>query len=323
MGGYERRTDQRSGVGGLDCPSGRVPRPGHPGGQGVGGRGSGVGYPSRVPFSADPLWRDRTYLREEQYRSDVNLRGRQSIYEFRTARLDLARTALDLAFLDRAGLAGDERVVDVGCGNGRYIAALAARGHAGDVVALDLSAGMLQGLEPPRGGGSGTVHRCVADAAALGLRTACAGVTIAAHMLYHVADPRAAVRELRRVTQPAGRVVVVLNHHRHLAELRALFAEAAGDSPDDWGSPESVTLDDGAGLLGEVFSTVERTDLPGQLRVSDPAVLVRYGMSVPHRSGATSEHPGFAATVERIASERIRRDGAFVVTAHPGVLICR
>jgi len=253
----------------------------------------------------------------------VNLRGRQSIYELRDPPLDLARAALDLAFLDRAGLAGDERVIDVGCGNGRYLAALAARGHTGDLVALDLSAGMLQALAQPAGVGPGALHRCVADAVALGLRSGSADLTIAAHMLYHVPDPRAAVRELRRITRPGGEVVVVLNHHRHLEELRALFAEAAGDDPGAWRSPERVTLDEGVGLLREVFSTVERFDLPGVLHVSEPAVLVRYGLSLPNGRGVARGRSSFATAVERLASERIRQDGAFGITAHPGVLICR
>jgi len=34
------------------------------------------------------------------------------------------------------------------------------------------------------------------------------GLTLAMHMLYHVPDPQAAVRELRRITGPGGQVLV-------------------------------------------------------------------------------------------------------------------
>jgi trans-aconitate 2-methyltransferase len=48
-----------------------------------------------------------------------------------------------LAVLDRLHLAGDERVLDAGCGSGRVTEALVERLPAGSVVALDASAAML------------------------------------------------------------------------------------------------------------------------------------------------------------------------------------
>ena len=43
---------------------------------------------------------------------------------------------------------GSERVADVGCGNGGYLAELACRGYAGPVLGIDLSAGMLAAARP-------------------------------------------------------------------------------------------------------------------------------------------------------------------------------
>lgn len=45
--------------------------------------------------------------------------------------------------LDLAALGGSETVADADCGNGAYLAELARRGHAGPVLGIDLSAGML------------------------------------------------------------------------------------------------------------------------------------------------------------------------------------
>jgi trans-aconitate methyltransferase len=53
-------------------------------------------------------------------------------------RLDLPPLVLDLA-----GLRGSETITDAGCGNGAYLAELTRRGHAGQVLGIDLSAGML------------------------------------------------------------------------------------------------------------------------------------------------------------------------------------
>src|SRR5262249_17762582 len=83
-------------------------------------------------------WADRADLRDVQYRTDANLSARQNIYAFQRPRIDLPAAVLDLA-----GLRGAETVADVGCGNGAYLAELAARGHGGAVLGADMSAGML------------------------------------------------------------------------------------------------------------------------------------------------------------------------------------
>jgi trans-aconitate methyltransferase len=83
-------------------------------------------------------WTDRSYLTAVQYRTDANLAARQGIYAYQRPRLDLPAAVLGLA-----RLRGEETVADVGCGNGAYLAELAGRGHAGPVLGMDLSAGMV------------------------------------------------------------------------------------------------------------------------------------------------------------------------------------
>jgi ubiquinone/menaquinone biosynthesis C-methylase UbiE len=91
---------------------------------------------------------------------------------------------------------GAERVLDVGCGNGLYLAELRRRGiHA---VGCDLSPGMLAAAAPHR-------ELVNADVTALPFAPAACDVVLAPHMLYHVADRATAARELRRVLRPGGR----------------------------------------------------------------------------------------------------------------------
>lgn len=68
-------------------------------------------------------WTDREVLRQSQYKNDGNFRARQSIYAFQQPRVDIPA-----ASLDAAKLCGHERVADVGCGNGAYLAELTRRG---------------------------------------------------------------------------------------------------------------------------------------------------------------------------------------------------
>ena len=82
----------------------------------------------------------------EQYGDDRNLAARQSIYAFQQPVVDLWNGSLDLA-----DLTGDETVLDIGCGNGLYLAVLRSRGHRGQVYGADLSAGMLLSARSRRG----------------------------------------------------------------------------------------------------------------------------------------------------------------------------
>ena len=100
----------------------------------------------------------------------------------------------------------------------------AARDALGRAVGRRLGRGLAAwpGRRPRRAetGVAGDVALVAADATALPLPDGVADLTLAMHMLYHVPDPSQAVRELRRVTRPGGRVVIGLNGLDHLRELR-------------------------------------------------------------------------------------------------------
>jgi SAM-dependent methyltransferase len=208
-------------------------------------------------------WSDPRTLRDAQYATDANLTARQAIYAYQRPRIDLP----GLVF-DRAALRGDETVADVGCGNGRYLAALSGRGHRGLVVGVDLSVGML------RTAGAGVL--VAGDAAALPLRSGSVDVALAMHMLYHVPDPATAVRELRRATRPGGRVLVVLNGADHLRELHALLARPG----------ERLDLDAGEALLAAEFASVTREDVRAELDLPDASAIETYACSLPTASPA-------------------------------------
>jgi SAM-dependent methyltransferase len=258
----------------------------------------------------DP-WADRAFLRDVQYRTDANLAARQSIYSYQEPRIDLQARVIDLA----APAAG-ETVCDVGCGNGMYLAELARRGFVGRVLGLDLSLGMLAASRE-RLGTAADVGLLAADATALPLRDGVADLTLALHMLYHVPDPSQALRELRRVTRPGGRVIIVLNGSDHLRELRAVVAEARGD--EVWGQQERLRLDGGEVLAGRYFSTVTRHDFVSELRIPDPEPVADYV-----RSMSGTQH---SADPERLVASVLARFPAapgavFTVTTHAGCLIC-
>lgn len=60
---------------------------------------------------------DRTRLAGSAYSSDRDLAARQSLYQWQTPRHDLPGIAAE----QLSGVRGSGRVVDVGCGNGKYV----------------------------------------------------------------------------------------------------------------------------------------------------------------------------------------------------------
>lgn len=259
------------------------------------------------------FWTDPRYLLDVQYRTDANLAARQSIYAYQRPPIDLPKMALDLT-----ALRGDEAIADIGCGNGVYLAELTRRGHAGRMLGVDLSAGMLRSARE-RVPGAALV---AGDAAALPLADGTCDVALAMHMLYHVPGPEAAVRELRRVTRRGGRVLVSLNGDDHLGELRNLMVAALADigladlQPEPF---ERIGLDRGQVLLSKVFSTVARHDfvsglfLPGSEPVAEYVRSTFLGQSLPEPQRLV------AAVTSRLRTEP---GSTLRVRAHSGCLVC-
>jgi SAM-dependent methyltransferase len=114
--------------------------------------------------------------------------------------------------LDRLGVRAGDRLLDVGCGEGRHCFGALERGAA--VVGVDLDPRSLAAaLRPLRArarelGGSGAVLR--GDAFHLPFRDASFDRVICSEVMEHVHDYGAAAKELARVVRPGGSVAVTV-----------------------------------------------------------------------------------------------------------------
>jgi ubiquinone/menaquinone biosynthesis C-methylase UbiE len=259
------------------------------------------------------MYNDRETV-QRQYADAANLRARSAIYRF----AEPATTPWPRWVFDQLGLPPDARVLEVGSGDGglwkRNLDRLPA---AWRVVMLDLSHGMLTAARGDLPAAQFAFAQ--GDAARLPLADAQFDAVVANHMLYHVADRAAALREIRRVLVPrGGRLFATTNSDEHLGPMRRLINEFLGDG-SPLREPLPFSLENGAAALGAVFPRVERRENRGALRVTDADAVIRYVMSV---TGAPERITGARLDeLRRRAAREIETHGAFVFPTAAGMFV--
>ena len=202
-------------------------------------------------------------------------------------------------------LPAEGRILDAGCGPGRYLAKLAGR-----AVGSDLSLGMTR--EAAR-----FAPVAVADLQHLPFQTASFAGALAAHVLYHVPDIGAAAAELARVCRPGGTVLVVTNGAAHLKELH-----------DAMGIPSRgrFTLENGPDQLLPHLRVADLRRGSNRLLVPGAGPVVAYLESLrPFYEAAIPDPSVWAALRDRVRTRveaEIAREGVWTATTDTGIMVC-
>jgi ubiquinone/menaquinone biosynthesis C-methylase UbiE len=135
-------------------------------------------------------------------------------------------------------LGAGDRVLDVGCGTGEQVRAMAARvGPAGRAVGLDRSATMLAEARARGRGARAPAEYRPGDVYALPFPDDAFDACLAEKLFTHLADPARALAEMRRVTRAGGRVAVASGDMGTLvvdAPDRALTRRILNHCCDTW-----------------------------------------------------------------------------------------
>ena len=113
------------------------------------------------------------------------------------------------ALFGRVGLGGGMRVVEIGCGSGNIACWVAEQvGPSGSVVGIDNSAEQVaQARRQAKTRGLSNIEFQVADAYSPRLPEGSFDVAYCRLVLMHLAEPRRALEQMRRLVRPGGRVV--------------------------------------------------------------------------------------------------------------------
>jgi trans-aconitate 2-methyltransferase len=131
------------------------------------------------------------------------------------------------SILDRLDLAGDERVLDAGCGSGRVTSMLIERLPEGSVVAVDGSASMIEEVRSvlrPRD------EAIVSDLVELELSEP-VDVVFSSAVFHWVLDHEALFANLRRALKPSGRLAAQCGGAGNISRLKASSAEVMAREP--------------------------------------------------------------------------------------------
>lgn len=211
------------------------------------------------------------------------------------------------AMLDRLPLAGDERVLDAGCGSGRVTELLAVRLPHGRVVALDGSPAMVDAARERLASFGGRIEFVVADLSRPLPLTEPVDAILSTATFHWVPDHDALFTNLAAVLRPGGWLVAQCGGVGNIASIQRILATIG----DGWLGPvhfeapmATVSRLDAAGFVDiECWLTDEPTRFePGEpletyLRT---VVLGAHLERLP-----ASERDGFVRTVAERLSEPV------------------
>jgi len=173
-------------------------------------------------------------------------------------------------------------IADVGCGRGTTTQVLAERLHPCRIVALDLSAPLLDATRS-RLDALGAAGFVCADFHRLPLRDSTFDLIVAAFCLYHSPRPATVIADIARCLTPGGTVVLVTKSADSYRELDQLVAASgldplAAERPSLYATAHSDNLADLTATTLDVQRVVHETH---RFRFADLAHVAEYLSTAP------------------------------------------
>lgn len=261
---------------------------------------------------------DPDYLRGEQYRDAANLEARIALH----GRFSSNGYGWFPWLFDQLCAGSHASVLDIGCGSARLWAGNRDRlDRTWRAGLCDFSAGMVADARAALARVPGRWSFTVADATRLPFGDRRFDCVLASHMLYHVVDRPAALREIARVLAPGGRLLASTVGAAHMGELDRLLT-AIGVPANELGAATSApfTLENGGAQLAAAFRSVERHDYADGLVVTEVEPVLAYARSMLAPRAAA---PSSWAALRRLVDATIAAEGAMRITKATGVFVAR
>jgi ubiquinone/menaquinone biosynthesis C-methylase UbiE len=103
----------------------------------------------------------------------------------------------------------DRRLLDIGCGTGKFAWRVLERFPRTQVVGLDLSDGMLRAAGPRSAAAAGRFHLVQGDSERLPFASDSFDVVTCCHSFHHYPHQEEAVAQMHRVLRPGGKLLII------------------------------------------------------------------------------------------------------------------
>ncbi|PGM98427.1 SAM-dependent methyltransferase [Bacillus cereus] len=181
---------------------------------------------------------------------------------------------VDEVVIEHLQLQGEEKILEVGCANGKFLSLLQTNGHKGGLTGFDQSETMLSEAAIT----NNMIEWKLGDASKLPFEANCYDWIIARHMLYHMKDVEKTIQGLHKIIRPGGAFLATTNSKVSLPRIDEMCNKmlVAFDLPRTSPSAAPFCLENGKDLLHSVFPTVEETIIHNALVFHHATPILNY-----------------------------------------------
>ncbi len=258
---------------------------------------------------------DPAILRRDQYKDSSNLSARAFLHQ----RFSTNQTEWHFWVFDQFNFPKNCKILEVGSGPGYLWHQNQNRFQTSwDIYLSDISIGMLEEAITALGNTMRyrfTVH----DACNIPFPENEFDAVIANHMLYHLPDIPAALKEIKRVLKPDSCLYAATNGPAHFQEIKAWKSKFFPDQEiPDWGTPTlRFSMENGEDLLSQDFTNVHFLEYPDSLLVDQVEPIIRYIRSYTKLEESDSR----TAELCDFLQKQITENGSIRITKESGMFV--
>jgi ubiquinone/menaquinone biosynthesis C-methylase UbiE len=254
-------------------------------------------------------------LRTDQYTDSSNLSARTDLHQ----RFSTNPVGWHIWVFDQFNFPKDCKILEVGSGPGYLWQQNQNRLQTiWDICLSDISIGMLE--EARTALRSTMCYRfAVHDACNIPFPENEFDAIIANHMLYHLPDIPAALKEIKRVLKPNSCLYAATNGPAHLKEIKAWKSQFFPDLEiPDWGTPTlRFIMENGENLLSQDFNHVHFLEYADSLLVDQVEPIIRYIRSYTKLEESDTRTIALRDFLQR----KITENGSIRITKESGMFV--
>jgi len=258
---------------------------------------------------------DPDSLRTDQYINSSNLYARAGLHQ----RFSINEVGWHIWVFDHFILAEGSKILEVGSGPGSLWQQNLNRIQKSWEISLsDISIGMLE--EARTALGSTMCYRlAVHDACNIPFPENEFDAVIANHMLYHIPDIPAALKEIKRVLKPDSCLYATTNGPAHLQEIKAWKSLFFPDQDlPEWGTPTlKFSIENGEDLLNQDFKNIKFIAYPDYLLLDQVEPIIRYIRSYNKLEDSDPRTTALRAYLQK----KIKENGSIRITKESGMFV--